>query len=49
MLLRTLTCGLPAAFRTAVVEDSDVELVVSGWTGDDERKFEESFGLQTFW
>ncbi|PNH03175.1 hypothetical protein TSOC_010776 [Tetrabaena socialis] len=46
VVIRTLVCGLPVAFRTAIVEDSDVELVVAGWSGNDERKFEESFGLQ---
>ncbi|KXZ42635.1 hypothetical protein GPECTOR_128g538 [Gonium pectorale] len=41
--------GLPTAFRTAILEDTDIELVVSGWTANDERRFEEDFGIQTFW
>eukprot|EP00198_Chlamydomonas_reinhardtii_P000615 XP_001689950.1 predicted protein [Chlamydomonas reinhardtii] len=50
LVMRPAACGgLPAAFRTAVVEDSDIELAVAGWNGSDERNFEESFGLQTFW
>ncbi|GLC34969.1 hypothetical protein PLESTF_000224300 [Pleodorina starrii] len=49
VLVRTLVCGLPDAFRTGFMEDSDVELVVAGWGTNDERKFEESFGLTTFW
>lgn len=49
VVVRTLTCGLPEAFRTGFLEDSDVELVVAGWANNDEQKFEESFGLTTFW
>ncbi|EFJ46938.1 hypothetical protein VOLCADRAFT_92754 [Volvox carteri f. nagariensis] len=49
VVVRTLACGLPDSFRTRFMEDSDVELVVAGWSSNDERKFEESFGLQTFW
>ncbi|KAG2447237.1 hypothetical protein HYH02_007977 [Chlamydomonas schloesseri] len=50
LVVRPAVCGgLPAAFRTAVVEDSDIELVVASWNSSDERNFEESFGLQTFW
>ncbi|GIL73707.1 hypothetical protein Vretimale_5407 [Volvox reticuliferus] len=49
VVVRTLACGLPDAFRTGFMEDSDVELVVAAWTSNDERKFEESFGQPTFW
>ncbi|GLI61249.1 hypothetical protein VaNZ11_003554 [Volvox africanus] len=49
VVVRTLTCGLPDAFRTGFMEDSDVELVVAAWMNNDERKFEESFGQPTFW
>ncbi|GFR50870.1 hypothetical protein Agub_g13158 [Astrephomene gubernaculifera] len=49
VVLRTGSCGLPDAFRRALVEDSDVELVVASWSSSDERKFEECFGIETFW
>ncbi|KAG2493643.1 hypothetical protein HYH03_008160 [Edaphochlamys debaryana] len=50
VVLRPPACGgLPRSFLTLIVEDTDIELVVPTWSNTDERNFEESFGLQTFW